>query len=426
METKKDIGAAVKHRLEPFKDSPDDIVWSNIEAQLKKKKKRRGIIFWFSGAGFTALLLLMLLINPFNNSIENNIPETEIQTVNSSNNSTNKQSTIPKNKINSDSKNSTKPGININLEESSVDIVAKEQSISKTNTTKALERSNLKSEKDQISNSNNNHTPRLNAQPKVAISKISDIPNITSDKDEDEDEDENVKELTNDNTSAITKNEKRSTRAIAIAKRDSLIASNKKIRDSIKEERQSKRLVSEEEIEEKIKDSITEDDQSRWSITPQAILSYYGALNTKTTDNFSVNYGVLASYRMTEDTYLRIGVRKLNLNQTLDADGTERLVEYLEFPLEVKYTPRDHKVNPFVIGGLSYFKLQDGSNNNSNNFEYRATMSLNLGLGLETKLFKDVYFNIESIFNYQVKPFTQKNNVEPFIFSINTGIEYRF
>ena len=48
MDTKKDIGASIKHKLESFKDTPDDFVWANIEGQLKKKKKKRALLYWLS------------------------------------------------------------------------------------------------------------------------------------------------------------------------------------------------------------------------------------------------------------------------------------------------------------------------------------------------------------------------------------------
>ncbi|MCD2257630.1 porin family protein [Psychroserpens luteolus] len=409
METKKDIGAALKSRLEPFKDSPDDLVWNTIEAKLKKKKKRRVLFLWFSGLGVALLFLMLGIVDPFHYFDKNKT--IEIETVdqhqkNTSNTTKDRSSTIY----------NTESLSNENTHQLDHPSVVENEEVDKTNqNTVSTSPNQRKIQRPQhhLPNKQDNTLSHLNSQQddnSIDTSKKS-IGN-------------NILPSENNKTALLTSDSKRQISEERKRRRDSVIAANKKVRDSIKMQRQSRRLVSEENTKDK--DSSNLDDQSKWSITPQVTLSYYGALNTKTTDNFSVNYGVLASYRMTPKTYLRIGVRQLKLNQTIDSDGTERNVEYLEFPIEIKYRPQNNRISPYITGGLSYFKLQEDSNNSSNNFEYKATMGLNLGLGLETKLFNQIYFNLESNFNYQLKPFTQKNNIEPFIFSIHTGIEYRF
>lgn len=420
MDTKKDIGTAIKDRLDPFKGSPDDVVWANIESALKRKKKRRALIFWSFGLGLGLLLIMLWFINPFHSSLEIENPVIEAQTVD-----TNQKDAILRSpEIDPKSTRSSEDDRPEHIEiESPEPLDAIQSPVRKRNTSKVQERSNFKTKTQQVQHVETKNYTNLEDNSNETISKNSDplhIASVPNDR---------LKEVVANKSNLTKTNENGSTRDTAIAKRDSIRALNNRIRDSIKAQRQSERLVSEEELEdmnESIKDSIAADDASKWSITPQATLSYYGALKTKTSDNFSLNYGVLASYRMTNETYLRIGIRKLNLTQTVESDSLKRNVAYLEFPLELKYRPRDYKFNPYITGGLSYFKLQNGSNDTSNNIEYKATMSLNLGLGLETKLFKNTYFNIESNFNYQLNPFTQKNNIQPFIVSIHTGIEYRF
>ena len=411
MDTKKDIGASIKHKLESFKDTPDDFVWANIEGQLKKKKKKRALLYWLSGTGLGLLVLILWLINPMHPNIETHTTETKINSVSHPNST---QVSKDSNTLDSNNEHSKVTEISdTNTMDDTPSEDVNQQLVKQASTSETSEHSNIKKTPQQITNRNKNLNTTQNNKTQIVRSKISETPKTAP----------NTKiaiEQPNNDTAKNIKNEKRSARAIAIAKRDSLIAANKKIRDSLKEQQHSKRLVS----EEKTKDSIIEDDQSRWSITPQATLSYYGAFNTKTSDNLSFNYGVLASYRMTEDTYLRIGLRRLRLNQTIDQ--TERIVEYLEFPLEIKYVPFNSKFKPYLTSGLSYFKLQSMELSNTDNFEYKATMGINLGLGLETKLFNHIYYNLETNFNYQLKPFTQKNNVSPFIVSIHTGIEYRF
>ena len=68
METKKDIGTALKERLESFNDSPDDLAWMQIESGLLKKKKKRRFIFWLFGIGFGMILFSFFMFNSMNTS----------------------------------------------------------------------------------------------------------------------------------------------------------------------------------------------------------------------------------------------------------------------------------------------------------------------------------------------------------------------
>ncbi|MDG5490119.1 PorT family protein [Psychroserpens sp. SPM9] len=414
METKKDFGAAVKQKLESYKDRPDDLVWTHIEAQLKKKKKRRGFIIWFFGAGLGILLVTLLLINPFKNSIENSLENTDTTPVNP----TTEQQRTTKIKLETETETETQTITETEtVTETETETVTETETEAETETKANFVNTNtIKNFENQSANTHHLYQTENSNTSNIKKQQLQEPPSNSEAL-------ETTKEPS-DNVSAADKTQMKRERAIA--KRDSLIALKNKMRDSIREQRESNRLTSEELLKEKAKDSSEQDDQSRWSITPQAIVSYYGALNAKTSDNISINYGVLASYRMTSDTYLRLGVRKLYLNQTLSEDNSERTVEYLEFPLEVKYAPFNSQFNPYFTGGLSYFKLREGSNSDTNSFEYKATMGLNLGLGIETKVFKNFFFNLESNFNYQLKPFTQKNSIDPFIFSLSTGLEYRF
>ncbi|WP_299273692.1 porin family protein [uncultured Psychroserpens sp.] len=427
MDTKKDIGAAVKNRLQDFKDTPDNLVWDTIEIELKKKKKRRAII-WFSGLGFALILSMLWLINPLNSSahstehFENNTVEEHRSNTSNSNNivNSNDQET-PELKENSNALKNEQ-----NLEKGTLD--NRKESAQSDGTTKTVNTKNYHNPKNPL-------TPAQSPISAKASSKSNRTTGLTSlktthhddhqisesNKSKNNTEDPSIK-LTK--STSITANTRDEIKRKTVAQRDSMLAIRAQIRDSIKKQRQSKQLVSEDLKEETIKDSTILEDQSRWSITPQLSLSTYGAFNAKTTENFSVNYGVLASYRMTNYTYLRIGVRKLDLNQTID--GQEKRVEYLEFPLDIKYVPFKKKINPYITGGLSYFNLQKAVTSDTNNLDYKATVSFNLGLGVETRLFSTFYFNIEPNFNYQLKPFNQNNDINPFIFSINTGIEYRF
>ena len=59
MEHKKDIGKAIKEKLEALDKAPGDHLWAAIEADLPKKKKRRMLPFWIT---FFSVVVIGLLI----------------------------------------------------------------------------------------------------------------------------------------------------------------------------------------------------------------------------------------------------------------------------------------------------------------------------------------------------------------------------
>ncbi len=349
MKTNKDIGAALKHRLDHFKNSPDDLVWNKIETQLQKKKRKKTLILWLSGLSISTILLVFWLSNPFQNTIDSGIQKTNPNI----------------------SDHNTKPS------------TEKDSFSSRYNTPIILkiEKDNVNYKNKSITNKKSGLNSKINFNSTPSIKKSS------------------LNNKKPNEIATIIMNES--------IKKDGLFKSNipKKQQDSLSVVDEELKLTSEEEEEE---ESV-----SRWSITPQSTLAYYS-------NNFTLNYGVIFSYRVNEKIFLRIGARKLNLKQTID--NFQINIEYLELPLKVKYAPFDKKINPYFTGGLSYFILQKATINNQ---DYMTPISLNAGIGAEHKLYKDLLFTIDSNLNYQIK-IVSKNNISPFIFSINVGIEYRF
>ena len=350
MKTNKDIGAALKHRLDSFKNSPDDLVWNKIETKLQKKKKKKTKILWLCKIGISSLLFLLWLSNPFQNTVDSDSQKT-----------------------------------NTIISDYNTETSTKKDSFSTKYNTPII----LKIENDSLNYKNkpsDNKKSALNSKLHFESTQSIKKPSLNK---------------TNSKTTTIIINKN--------IKKDNLITSNipKKQQDSLFKLDEGLKFSSEEEEEEE------EESISRWSITPQSILTYYS-------NNFTLNYGVIFSYRVNEKIFLRIGTRKLNLKQTID--DFQINIEYLELPLKVKYIPFDKKINPYFTGGLSYFILQKATINNQ---DYMTSISLNAGLGIEHKLYKDLFFNIDSNINYKIKT-VSKNNISPFIFSINAGIEYRF
>jgi hypothetical protein len=381
MEFKQDIGSAVKNKLDNLRDNPDDLVWTNIEAHLKKKKKRRGIIIWLFSGTLGLLLILFLAMHPFSQTIEN--IEVNYESKPTKNYPTKTKTTITiTNKVLSDSNSKKVTKIH-------------KKAINKTSNYNNL----YISKSNQIKSINSSKNKEVSA---YSINQKSGVGNISN-------------SSTTNPTQVKASEPNNETGLIKSMEEDISEISNEVVNDN---EIKNAILIEEE------KDKNLKDDTSKWSVMPQIIGSNYGAFNANTTKAFTINYGILANYRMTKSTYLRIGVRKLDLQQTIDS--TFNNLKYLEFPIEVKYAPFHRKINPYFTGGFSYFVLQEANSNNLNNSDYKATISFNIGLGIETKLFNKFYINLEPNFNYQMKPFTVGNAIKPYIFSVQTGLEYRF
>ncbi len=443
METKKDIGTALKDRLESFNDSPNDLVWMQVEHSLLKKKKKRRLIFWlFSiGLGITAFSIFIYLNNSNTSEIQDyNTIEKEVinQTVNSE---TNNQ----KDQLNSDKNNtseSIKDALNVSQYETSKNSLSTQQDKQNIRADKNSQSQNSKGSdslrihsKNRISytsskNSNKQKTNENVLKDKVLIKD----PNATSFEKEYSEASltknkkltstkSNPKETLQERSKLLTNYEERKDNSIA-TKKDSLQITSEQLDTAVEKDSVSELLLD----ENKTKDSLNQNERSKWSISPVGTLSYYGAFGEKTSDNTSFNYGILVSYKLKDRLYLRTGIKSLNLNHTFSQDSLrfKNQVKYLEFPLEIKYNTNENNLSPYFTGGISYFSLQDATTNNENNPEYVSAVSINAGIGLEYKLSESLLFNLEPSFAYQLRPFRKEDNLNPFILSVNFGIIYRF
>ena len=68
--SKKHLDELFQERFKGFEETPDEKVWSAIEASLDKKRKKRILPLWWQLAGVAAVLIVgLLLFNPFNNEV---------------------------------------------------------------------------------------------------------------------------------------------------------------------------------------------------------------------------------------------------------------------------------------------------------------------------------------------------------------------
>lgn len=424
MDTKSNFGDIVNNRLQTLKESPDDLVWQNIELELKRKKKRKAIIFWLSGLGLGVLLFLLMLVNPFSKTVKNHIANPQLNVIDDT----------AKHPFSEGTK--TPPAVTDEQVESHVDgsspkektsTIIENNPMDDTNADPFATTSPKKAQEGKlnttlVTKTQKNDVPNSNNRSKSGASKIS------SSKENSSRFAENPQEKSNLITQDRKTIDRLRSNIIDTAKHDSITVANQKVKDSINGLHQSNELASHES--ETRKDSSLTKHQSKWSVTPQFIVSNFGAFNSKTSNNISTNYGILVGYQATEDIHLRFGARRLYVKQTIDS--VQNNVDYLQFPLEVKYTPFKKKISPYAIAGFSYYHLKDYSNNvpmplsNTNYIDYASGFGLNFGLGIEGKIFNKTFLNLESNFYYQFKPNNQYNAINTYILSVNLGIEYRF
>lgn len=375
MDLQNNIGKHIKTKLEDLYASPDASVWQNIEAELKRKKRRRLFVWWFFGGA--SLVAAVLLFNfPFYQNMDMDNPNNSNTILSTETRNSKTHKTISEKEIKTEDFIATEDELEIPTNETNAYGNAPQAS----NKTNSKSNKKLKRFKSVFTNQNSEETASndTNTSNQIVETKTKEF------------------EKTIDTLFVVDVVDKDETEDFS------------KKRDDFKE---------------KLKDSIGDKSSSRWSVTPQGILSYYGSFKGSTSNNTSYNYAFLASYKMNSKLYARTGVRVLNLNQ--NSNGTEREIRYLQFPLELKYAPFQNKLNPYAIGGFSYYSLKKTSDNNASE-NFQATTGLNLGLGLETKIFNNIYINTEGIFNYQIMPFSEQNDVKPYLLNFSLGIEYRF
>ncbi|MEM5564006.1 outer membrane beta-barrel protein [Psychroserpens sp. AS72] len=445
MKTNQDIGSAFKKKLEDLHNSPDDFVWDDIEKKLKKKRRR--LLFWYFTFGLGILIVSLFIFNPFNSlnesqhhnlntqeqplelveqeteiktsananfKVENNEDANIISDTNSTSNSNlEHNNSNQQTHTNSSTKNqSSTTNVSATINSKTQDNVSKQYN---SNSKNALQ-NRVTSEKQQLDNVvvNKNKIDTISQPSMVSITETKASNSLNGSISN------NQTALKSSQSTTPTRDKNALAESSIERAKDSLLNIDNEVL-AISEDKE--KIEEALEKDEKVKDSLPER-KVRWSINPQLIQSNYGAFKTKTTDNTSTNYGILLGVRMTKNTFLRFGVKKLDLMQTVD--DVPNSVSFLEIPLEVKYFFRDKNFNPYLTGGISYFMFESSSSDNPVNLEYGDHFSLNLGLGLEHKLFDRFYINLESNFNYQIKPITSNINYTPYIFSIGTGIDYRF
>ncbi len=108
---------------------------------------------------------------------------------------------------------------------------------------------------------------------------------------------------------------------------------------------------------------------------------------------------------------------------------------FIEIPVELKYRMSDKKVGFSVVGGFSTFFLS----NNEVSYELRGdntilgeatnindvSYSANFGFGLDYKFSKNMSFNVDPMFKYQISTFNNTSgSFKPYFIGVYSGINY--
>ncbi|WP_435413542.1 hypothetical protein [Psychroserpens mesophilus] len=412
MEIKKDIGRAFEEHLTNLNESPDDLVWKNIEEELKKEKKHRYIIpIWLRYASIGAILVILILNR-------NNSP-TQIKS-------------------------------NYIIKEEHQKTPITESSVTGTSITETPITVTLKTDKkNQYSNDDITQQNTIYASEKRQKKNIKSYSYSLRKEEKSASTYQNSKQGNNSSSKTINsvnhintsiKNLSQSYSKLNIVEVDSQVTSNKTSELSKTNESAEEAIQKAENKHETEKDSVSNSQTTnKWSIYPNISLISYNGFNETFKDNISVNYGVLLKYHISEKGSLRFGVSKLDLQHTYEVDKVSitQEVSYIEIPLEFNYTLSKKKIQTSVIGGFSYFLITDAhqkslnENNNlihsKNKDEFNSsTMSFNLGVNFNTKIYNNFYLNIEPVLKYQLSPYTDSADYNPYLISISSGIEYKF
>ena len=166
------------------------------------------------------------------------------------------------------------------------------------------------------------------------------------------------------------------------------------------------------------------------------------------TQNFQVNVidGIVNIYQLTGidpgreiSDGISLNAEATDFFATNDVVGIDQQISYIEFPVEYEYAFINSRFGANLIGGSSLIVLNDNrifaSSDDGQNLEVGTAKSLtglgytlNLGLGLDYEISKNIQFNIDPIFKLQLNSpnNTSTNNFRPYYFGIYSGLSFKF
>ncbi|MEC8831790.1 MAG: outer membrane beta-barrel protein [Bacteroidota bacterium] len=483
---KKNLEQLFKESFQNFQQTPDEKVWSSIEASLdnKKQKKRVIPIWWGLGGIAAALAILLMIINPFENGPEQEqiISDTDTIEVPEGSSDSEKMNgetfSAPTNsqKVQEGIANTSKSD---DLDDNSVRTNARKQNGNDNSplVNKSLVASNNNdSAKEDEKNKGGNRTTNVISSDQNAESSNTALA-------------ENTVKTNKPKEDGVTGAEANET-LIAQNKENSEEAVKQSIYDAIEEQNE-------------LKEAITENKNGKWSVGPSLAPVYFDAAGTGSpvgsdfTSNsksgkLNLSYGLTVAYELGKKLKIRSGVHRVDygyntndvvFSSTLRAASTDKIANidynttstsivvqskdnakdspslaskeialseapsldgkmvqqlgYIEVPLELNYALVDRKFGVDLIGGVSSLFLVDnavllesnslvtemGEANNINSLNFSA----NLGMGLNYKFSPKIRINVEPVFKYQLNTFSNvSGNFQPYSIGVYSGFSFRF
>ncbi len=325
--SKKNIDHLFQEKFKDFDESPNEKVWSDLEASLDKKKKSRRIIpLWWKLGGVAALLaILFMVINPLEDTAETDVKISDIEDAEVPSMEANKNEdllNIPANDkvVSSDKKNQYPETINdekpSDLESANIadinKLVKAPKSEGKKNITKSLDEAlknkangitvsehKKKTDKDALQITENKGE---DAMPDNKDQGIAVVPNTQKNRDDITLKKEGLNKITAEKSNpenGIAQNEHNTENNNA----------KKSIYDEIEKEQENK--------------EVSDYPSGKWSVGPSVAPVYFSSIgegspihsnftsNSKSGDvNFS--YGVSVSYNVNSKLSLRTGVHRVD------------------------------------------------------------------------------------------------------------------
>ncbi|MBP6550017.1 MAG: outer membrane beta-barrel protein [Flavobacterium sp.] len=472
MKEKKNIDRLFQEQLRDFEATPDNQVWLNIEAELKKDKKRKVIPLWLRYSGIAAAFLLGLFIlntnQMFNSKKENPI-------VLNSKNSSNKKQINPQNgskkvQIAGNSKENSKHKKEIIITNFSKPVVKDEKEIKPHNSSNAL----------GVNKKNQNNADVFLSKDNLSI---------------------NQPELKSDNNRTLNPEENGVENSNSLASTPNQTLEKKNLKENEESQKQpSINPESPNELEEILKaksaqkKAVASNSKNKWQITPNVAPVYLNANSggspideqlsdyEKKSDN-SLSFGLGLRYAVNNKLAIRTGVNKVvlgyNTNNVLystgltannlkniqyPSDNVVKLVDqanysssstfekeiqktntgtlnqkmgYFELPMEVSYAVLDKKFGINLIGGFSTLFLNENTISlvsSQSNIELgqaknlnQVHFSTNVGLGFKYQILKSFQINLEPMVKYQLNTFSNNSgDFKPLFIGLYSGISYGF
>lgn len=455
METKTKLGTVINEKLNSIEHIPAEHVWKNIALELDKKKQRRIALFWLWSTPLLTALGLFLLALYFNYTENSSADQHKFSTTLLLTDSLNKHSGEKQTKTKSQE----------------IDLEATNRSPKK----KELVLNKIKVENDHLdlkksSNKNKIATKIEKNKSKVALhnnkKKYSYKKSTTNKYSTQENlvlKEQGFKNQADKNSIQTLE---------TIAEKLSFTA-----KDSSAKSKQSIKKIKMFPEDLPTKDSLLT--YKKFDIDVYAAPTIYSAFSNKSSldsrlntgskkSEITLSYGLGLTVNVTEKIGVRLGYELTNFNlTTLNAEtnttnysfidynkntsnqtiytnsgNSERMdiqqtISYGSIPLELRYKFIGNKFGLTGIGGISYLYLSKNeiSIQTNNGFSQpigktsnlsKVALSASIGVGLDYQLNQRLRVIVEPIFDYQLKTFEKSSSIQPFSFSMRTGLRYNF